>query len=114
MATFVLNGISFAGNSVNTNISGMILKPWDERTRSSTQLLQDVQMKLGQITGMQVFPFNLPALPGGGSGPPVQMVISSPADFQQVHKYMQEIKTRALASGVFMFGDTDLDFNNPV
>jgi multidrug efflux pump len=42
------------------------------------------------------------------------MVISSPRGFPEVHKYMQEIKKRALTSGMFMFGDTDLDFNNPM
>ena len=114
MATFVLSGFSFAAQGVNSNVSGMILKPWDERKRSSTELLADVQPKLNAITGMQVFAFNLPPLPGNTGGPPVQMVISSPRDFQQVHKYMQEIKARALKSGMFMFGDTDLDFNNPV
>ncbi len=114
MATFVLSGFSFASSGVNTNISGMILKPWDERERSSTTLLMDVNQKLGQITGMQVFAFNLPPLPGSTGGPPVQMVISAPRGFPEVHKYMQEIKGRALASGMFMFGDSDLDFNNPV
>ncbi len=114
MATFVLSGFSFASSGVNTNISGMILKPWDERERSSTTLLMDVNQKLSQITGMQVFAFNLPPLPGSTGGPPVQMVISSPRSFPEVHKYMQEIKGRALTSGMFMFGDSDLDFNNPV
>ena len=109
LATFVVSG--FQG--LNSSISGMILKPWDERKRSVDQLLPIVQNKISAIAGMSVFAFNLPPLPGSTGGMPVQLVINSPSDFEQVFKTMEAIKDRARKSGLFMVTDSDLAFNNP-
>jgi multidrug efflux pump len=109
LATFVVSG--FQG--LNSSISGMILKPWDERKRSVDQLLPIVQNKISAIAGMSVFAFNLPPLPGSTGGMPVQLVINSPADFEQVFKTMEAIKDRARKSGLFIVTDSDLAFNNP-
>ncbi len=108
--TFVLNGTPVA----NQGIAGMILKPWDERKRSSTQMKQEVQNQVSQITGTQAFVFNLPPLPGGPGGLPVQMVINSTNDFQQVYQEMDKLKAAARKSGLFIVSDSDLDFNQPV
>ena len=54
----------------------MLLKPWDERKRSSIKLKPLVQAELSKIEGVNAFAFNLPPLPGGPGGLPVQMVIS--------------------------------------
>jgi multidrug efflux pump len=109
LATFVVSGYQ----GLNSSISGMILKPWDERKRSVNQLLPIVQNKISSIAGMSVFAFNLPPLPGSTGGMPVQLVINSPADFEQVFKTMTAIKDRARKSGLFMVTDSDLAFNNP-
>ena len=55
----------------------MLLKPWDERKRSSIKLQPLVQAELSKIEGVNAFAFNLPPLPGGPGGLPVQMVINS-------------------------------------
>jgi multidrug efflux pump len=107
---FIVNGYQ----GLNSNISGMIVKDWTERKQTVMQLLPQVQAKLNQITGMQVFAFNLPPLPGGTGGLPVSMVISAPDGFPEIYKYMQEIKDRARKSGQFMVVDSDLDYNSPV
>ncbi len=108
-ATFVVSG--FQG--LNSSISGMILKAWDERKTSVAQLIPQVQAKLSQITGMSIFAFNLPPLPGSTGGLPVQMVISSPAGFDQVFRVMQAISDRARKSGLFIVVDSDLAYNSP-
>ena len=64
----------------------MLLHPWDERKRSSIKLKPLVQAELSKIEGVQAFAFNLPPLPGGPGGLPVQMVISSTADFRAVYE----------------------------
>jgi multidrug efflux pump len=58
---FVLNGI----NGPQGGIAGMLLKPWDERKRSSIKLKPLVQAEISKIEGVQAFAFNLPPLPGG-------------------------------------------------
>ncbi len=108
---FLVSGMDSGPNS---GFAGMLLKPWDERTRSASTLQPQVQAKLNDVTGLQVFVFNLPPLPGSGQGLPVQMVISSPADFEQIFNVMQELKKRAQASGLFIVNDSDLAFNNPI
>ena len=107
---FVLNGI----NGPSQGIAGMILKPWDERKRSSTALKQPVQAALGKVEGVNAFAFNLPPLPGGPGGLPVQMVINSTSGFQAVYAEMEKLKAAARKSGLFIVSDSDLDFNQPV
>jgi multidrug efflux pump len=109
LATFAVSGYQ----GLNSSISGMILKPWNERNRTVTQLTPIVQGRLSAITGMNVFAFNLPPLPGSTGGLPVQMVISSPAGFERVFKTMEEIKARARKSGLFIVVDSDLAYDSP-
>jgi multidrug efflux pump len=92
----------------------MIVKDWAERKESTMALLPQVQAKLSQITGMNVFAFNLPPLPGSSFGLPVQMVISAPDEFENIYRFMEEIKARARKSGQFIVVDSDLDYNSPV
>src|SRR5712691_5576180 len=107
---FVLNGINGAQNG----IAGMLLKAWDERPRSSIKLKPLVQAELSKIEGVNAFAFNLPPLPGGPGGLPVQMVINSTAGFQAVYEQMAKLKDAARKSGLFIVSDSDLDFNQPV
>ncbi|QQO20893.1 MexW/MexI family multidrug efflux RND transporter permease subunit [Bradyrhizobium diazoefficiens] len=106
---FVLNGI----NGPQGGIAGMLLKPWDERKRSSIKLKPLVQAELSKIEGVQAFAFNLPPLPGGPGGLPVQMVISSTAGFQTVYEQMEKLKDAARKSGMFIVSDSDLAYNQP-
>ncbi|MGE5148249.1 MAG: efflux RND transporter permease subunit, partial [Candidatus Eiseniibacteriota bacterium] len=107
---FIVNGF----NGPSQGISGMILKPWDERARSSIALKPLVQQKLSAIDGLNVFAFNLPPLPGSTGGLPVQMVISAPDDFRTIYGAMEQIKDAARKSGQFIVVDSDLSFNSPV
>jgi multidrug efflux pump len=107
---FIINGI----NGPNNGIAGMLLKPWDERKRSTNQLKQPVQNELSKIEGVNAFAFNLPALPGGPGGLPIQMVINTVGSFQSVYEEMVKLKAEAQKSGLFIVSDSDLDFNQPV
>src|SRR5437879_10227047 len=107
---FALNGI----NGPQNGIAGMLLKAWDERERSSIKLKPLVQAQLSKIDGVNAFAFNLPPLPGGPGGLPVQMVINTTAGFQQVYEQMTKLKDAARKSGLFIVSDSDLNFNQPV
>src|ERR1700722_16852954 len=106
---FVLNGRL----GPNQGIAGMILKPWDERTRSAQQIKPLLQGKMSAIEGMNAFVFSLPPLPASIGGLPVQMVIDSTGDFVGVYNAMNKIKNAARKSGLFIVVDSDLDFNQP-
>jgi multidrug efflux pump len=106
---FVVNG-RFGPNQ---GIAGMILKPWDERTRSAQQIKPLLQAKMSTVEGMNAFVFSLPPLPASIGGLPVQMVIDSTGDFVTIYNAMNTIKNAARKSGLFIVVDSDLDFNQP-
>ena len=93
--------------------AGMIVKPWSERTKSSAELQVEASAKLSQIAGVRVIPLTPPSLPGGGGGLPVDFVIVSTAEPQQVSDLANQIVQKAFASGLFMFADTDVKFDQP-
>ena len=89
----------------------MVLKPWDQRKETAFQLLPQVQAKLGTIPGIQMFPVMPPALPGGGQFP-VEFVILSTAEPEQMLELANKIKDAAMTSGKFYFPpliDTKID-----
>ena len=106
---FQINGF----NGVQSGIGGFQLKPWDQRSRSQMELLPELQAKLDQVPGLQVFGFNLPSLPGTGSGLPFQFVINTPNDYESLLALTNTIKDRAEESGKFAFLDVDLAFDKP-
>jgi multidrug efflux pump len=92
--------------------SGMVLKPWGERKRTVFQIMPEVQGKLSQIPGFQIFATTPPALPGGDNFP-IEFVISSTADADQLLEFGQKVLGKAMASGVFNFLQTDLKIDQP-
>ncbi len=107
---FIVNG-RFGPNQ---GIAGVILKPWDERTRSAQQLKPLLQRKVDAVEGLRAFVFSLPPLPATIGGLPIQMVIYSPQGYQAIYEAMEKIKAAARKSGMFIVVDSDLDFNQPM
>jgi multidrug efflux pump len=91
---------------------GMVTKPWSEREKSTQQLQVESQMKLGQIAGVRVISLVPPALPGGGDYP-VDFVIASTAEPQQLAEFAGQLVGKAFQSGLFMFADSDVKFDQP-
>ncbi|MFT4059707.1 MAG: efflux RND transporter permease subunit [Legionella sp.] len=93
---------------LNTSIIGMVFKPWDQRHRTTNQLQPIVQNQLNDIAGAKVAAFQLPSLPGGSSGLPIQFVINTTESFNNLNEVMQPILAKAQASGLFAYIDPDL------
>lgn len=106
---FQINGV----DGVHSAFGGFILKPWDERELSQKEIVPLVQKSMNQIAGLQVFSFNVPALPGTGGGLPLQFVINTPDDYETLLQVTQRITDRAQQSGKFAFLDIDLAFDKP-
>jgi len=81
---------------------GLITKPWNERKRTTMQILSEVQQKLRAIPGIKVLPLTPPALPGGGDFP-VEFIIASTAEPAQVLALATKIQLQAVQSGMFAF-----------
>ncbi|MEE4340892.1 multidrug efflux RND transporter permease subunit [Pseudomonas alliivorans] len=108
-SSFQINGF----NGVQTGVGGFLLKPWNERARTQMEILPEVQARLSDIPGLQIFGFNLPSLPGTGEGLPFQFVINTPNDYPALLEVAERIKKRATDSGKFAFMDIDLAFDKP-
>jgi multidrug efflux pump len=91
---------------------GMVTKPWSERTKTTQQLLMESMGPLSQIPGIRVIPLTPPPLPGGGDFP-VDLVIASPAEPEQLNAIAGQLVQKAFASGLFIFADADLKFDQP-
>ncbi|HZW91742.1 MAG TPA: efflux RND transporter permease subunit [Candidatus Eremiobacteraceae bacterium] len=91
---------------------GMVTKPWSQRTKTTQQLLGESAGKLSKIAGVRVIPLTPPPLPGGGNFP-VDFAIVSAAEPEQVSKFAEQIAQKAMASGKFIFADTDVKFDQP-
>jgi multidrug efflux pump len=92
--------------------AGMVTKPWSQRTKTTQQLLVESSAKLSKIAGIRVIPLTPPPLPGGGNFP-VDFAIVSAAEPEQVSQLAQKIVQKAMASGKFIFLDTDVKFDQP-
>ena len=92
--------------------SGMVTKPWSERSKTAQQLLMESMGPLSKIPGVRIIPLTPPALPGGGDFP-VDLVIAAAAEPAQLQDIAQQLVQKAFASGMFMFADADLKFDQP-
>ena len=102
----------FQITSPSGGFGGMVTKPWSERTKTAQQLLVESMGPLSKIPGVRVIPLTPPALPGGGDFP-VDMVIASSAEPEQLRDLAGQLVQKAFASGMFMFADADLKFDQP-
>ncbi|MCW8858350.1 MAG: efflux RND transporter permease subunit [Deltaproteobacteria bacterium] len=86
----------------SSGFGGMVVKPWQERERNIFQILPEVQQKLHAIPGIRMFPVIPPALPGGGQFP-VEFVLASTAESDQILNFAKQIQLAAMKSGMFAF-----------
>ena len=91
---------------------GMVTKPWSERKKTAQQLLLESTGPLSKIAGIRVIPLTPPALPGGGNFP-VDFVIASPAEPQQLVAFANQLVKKAMTSGMFIYADSDLKYDQP-
>ena len=96
----------------NGGFGGMVTKPWSERVKTTQQLQMEVAGRMAQIPGVRAFPTTPPPLPGG-SDYPVDLVIASPGDPQRLADIAGQLVQKAFASGMFLFADYDLKYDQP-
>jgi len=86
----------------NSGFAGMVVQPWGERQRNIFQILPEVQQKVRAIPGVRTLPVLRPALPGGGQFP-VEFILASTADSEQLLQFARQIQLKAMQSGMFAF-----------
>ncbi|MGA8308557.1 MAG: efflux RND transporter permease subunit [Terriglobales bacterium] len=102
----------FQITSPTGGFGGMVTKPWSERKKTAQQLLLESTGPLSKIAGIRVIPLTPPPLPGGGDFP-VDFVVASPGEPQQLLDFAKRLVGKAFASGIFIYADSDLKFDQP-
>jgi len=110
--SFPESGSIFQITNPNGGFGGMVTKPWSQRKKTTQQLLVESTGPLSKIAGIRVIPLTPPPLPGGGNFP-VDFAIVSAAEPQQVSQLAEQLVQKAMASGLFIFADTDVKFDQP-
>jgi len=110
--SFPESGSIFQITSPNGGFGGMVTKPWSQRTKTAQQLLVESVGPLSKVPGIRVIPLTPPPLPGGGNFP-VEFVITSAMEPKQLDAFAKQLVQKAFASGLFIFADADLKFDQP-
>ncbi len=92
--------------------SGLVTKPWSQRKRSTEEITNELFPKLSAIPGIQAIPITPSPLPGAGDFP-VDFAIVSTAEPEQLLEFANQLVAKAFQTGLFMFADTDLKFDQP-
>jgi len=106
----IINGFPFG---VNSSISFLVLKPWDERKRSTMQILPTLFPRFWSIPGIIAFPTNPPMLPGASSFTPIDFVLKTTADYNTLQKYTQKFQQAIEKWGGLTNLNVDLHIDKP-
>ena len=111
---FLFNGGFGGGGASNSAMAGFVLKPWSQRGRSTKQVLeQELQPKIAEVTGLNVFALIPPALPSAGGDGGGEFVIGGIGSLPQLQELADAILEKAYASKRFIFLDKDLKIDKP-
>lgn len=89
-----------------------ILKPWDERTRKSAAIADEMRPRMRAIAGINAFPLTPPAL-GAGRDKPVQLVLLTQASYAELSSMVARLQDEARKQPSLINLDTDLRLNQP-
>ena len=92
--------------------SGMVTKPWSQRTRTTQQVLRDVSKKLATVAGVRTIALTPSPLPGGDNYD-VELVINSVAEPLEMFELSNQLLVAANKSGKFYFADSDMKYDQP-
>jgi multidrug efflux pump len=110
--SFPESGSIFQITFPNGGFGGMVTKPWSDRKKTAQQLLVESTGPLSKIAGVRVIPLTPSPLPGGGDFP-VDVVIASSAEPKQLTEFAQQLVGKAFKSGLFIYADVDVKFDQP-
>jgi len=88
----IVNGFS----GTNSAFSLIKLKDWDQRKRTAMQIRDSLFAPIWGIPGIEAFPAVPPAIPGSGGYTPVELVLSTLGNYQDLekesNKFVQEVQ----------------------
>src|SRR6478752_3155828 len=93
---------SFQITFANAGFGGLLTKSWEDRERSIFPIQEEINGKLGVITGVRAPVFLPSALPSAGFFP-VEFLIASTAPHEEILRFADQLQQTAAKSGMFAF-----------
>lgn len=101
------------GGASNSGFYIWALKDWSERERGQAAIQAQIQASLDGAPGLQGYVFAPPSLPGAGGGLPISMVLQSIHAPERVFEIAEEIRLKAMQSGMFIVMQNSLSYDAP-
>ncbi|MBC7003311.1 multidrug efflux RND transporter permease subunit [Photobacterium sp. BZF1] len=86
--------------------------PWSEREASQADVVKRVTDLVKDVPEMAVTAFQMPELPGAGSGLPIQFVITTPNSFESLFQISSDILGKVKTNPMFVYSDLDLNYDS--
>lgn len=83
-----------SSESVNSGIVLVTMVPWEERNRSTQEVMATLVQKWQQIPGIRAFPFMRSGMTRGGGGQPVQFVLGG-SSYEELAEWRDIILAKA-------------------
>ncbi len=104
---------SFVGvPNANQSFGIATMVPWSEREASQAEVTDRVSKLVKDIPGMAVTAFQMPELPGAGSGLPIQFVITTPSAFESLYQIATDVLVQVANSPYFVYSNIDLNYDS--
>ncbi len=103
---------SFQLTYPDSGFGGLVLKPWGQRKRSVFSYVPELQTAVNQLPGVRMYMLTPSPLPTGSENFPVNLVISSTAEPEEILKYVDILEQECATNGMFFFPpqiDTKMD-----
>ncbi|MBX3358806.1 MAG: efflux RND transporter permease subunit [Phycisphaeraceae bacterium] len=98
--------------SPSSGFGGMQAKPWDERDRTTAEILPEAYGRVSTIAGVRAIPVLPPPLPGAGQFD-VEMILTSSEPPEQMAGIAGQLVGAAFGTKKFLYADTDLKIDLP-
>lgn len=99
-------------NPVNSALSFISLKPWEERTRKQQEIAAALGPKMFGLPGVMAFPVNPPSLGQNFRNPPVQFVVQANS-YEELQTLVDRLMQKMGETPGFINVDSDLKLNKP-
>ena len=100
-------------NPTYPSIQFGVLKDWHERSKTQMQIVEELKLKFGKLTGVNAFPQNRPSLGQSVVSKPVNFVLQTNGSYADLAKMVTQMLDAAKGNPGFVNPDTDLKMNKP-
>lgn len=99
--------------AVNELISFSQLTPWEQRSRTQMEILNDMRPELSKVTGVRAFGNNPGSFGQSARNKPIEFVIQTSESYEKLKEYVDRLLAEASGNPGLINLDSDLRLNKP-